>query len=310
MKELIFDIIAVILLAVIVHITRKFENKKLSNIIIVLYLAICAFVNLRAFIGAIVPEFGHKWGDWIVETEPTCETAGVEVRICKNDSSHQERRELPALGHDWQPATDSQPETCARCGKQQGSPLQPSPGPSDMAGYSDIQAPQNSSWLAARETRYAYAPHGAAVYIYKGPSLGYEKVNGEYGVADGTELTLLALENGMYLVKTGNGLLGWINTSGTIETRLIDSMPQLAGSYWIYSKGTGDAYTFACKFDSSLKLVGFRLSDGKEVTWTCRSAGRVLVFDEMKFIWDGEQFTYETQAYLWVDPDQTFDKYS
>lgn len=185
-----------------------------------------------------------------------------------------------------------------------------SPGPSDMAGHSDIQAPQNSSWLAARETRYAYAPHGAAVYIYKGPSLGYEKVNGEYGVADGTELTLLALENGMYLVKTGNGLLGWINTSGTIETRLIDSMPQLAGSYWIYSKGTGDAYTFACKFDSSLKLVGFRLSDGKEVTWTCRSAGRVLVFDEMKFIWDGEQFTYETQAYLWVDPDQTFDKYS
>lgn len=185
-----------------------------------------------------------------------------------------------------------------------------SPGPSDMAGHSDIQAPQNSSWLAAHETRYAYAPHGAAVYIYKGPSLGYEKVNGEYGVADGTELTLLALENGMYLVKTGNGLLGWINTSGTIETRLIDSMPQLAGSYWIYSKGTGDAYTFACKFDSSLKLVGFRLSDGKKVTWTCRSAGRVLVFDEMKFIWDGEQFAYETQAYLWVDPDQTFDKYS
>lgn len=45
MKELIFDIIAVILLAVIVHITRKNENKKLSNIIIVLYLAICAFVN-------------------------------------------------------------------------------------------------------------------------------------------------------------------------------------------------------------------------------------------------------------------------
>lgn len=56
MKELIFDIIAVILLAVIVHITRKFENKKLSNIIIVLYLAICAFVNLRAFINAIFPD--------------------------------------------------------------------------------------------------------------------------------------------------------------------------------------------------------------------------------------------------------------
>ena len=34
MKELIFDIIAVILLAVIVHITRKFEYKKLSNILL------------------------------------------------------------------------------------------------------------------------------------------------------------------------------------------------------------------------------------------------------------------------------------
>jgi len=187
---------------------------------------------------------------------------------------------------------------------------EPSPGPSDTVGYSDIQAPQSTSWLAARVTRYAFAPHGAAVYIYKGPSFGYEKVNGEYGVADGTELTLLALENGMYLVKTGNGLLGWISTSGTIETRLIDSMPQLMGSYWIYSNGTGDDYTFACKFDSSLKLIGFRLSNGEKVTWTCRSAGRVLVFDDMKFIWDGEQFSYETQAYLRIDPYQTFEKYS
>lgn len=52
---------------------------------------------------------------------------------------------------------------------------EPSPGPNDMAGYSDIQAPQSTSWLAARETRYAYAPHGAAVYIYKGPSLGRDE---------------------------------------------------------------------------------------------------------------------------------------
>lgn len=245
-----------------------------------------------------------------METDATCETAGVEVRFCKNDASHQERREIPALGHDWQPATNSRPETCSRCGKQQGAALQPPPGPSDMAGHNDIQAPQSSSWLSARETRYVFAPHGSAVYIYSGPSFSFEKVNAQYGVADGTEVTILALENGMYLFKTAYGLLAWINTSGVIETRLIDSLPQLTGSYWIYSKGAGDAYTYACKFDSTKRIEGFRLSDGKKMAWDCRLSGRVLVLDGTKLLWDGEQFADGSQVYLRTDASQSFDNYS
>ena len=271
----------------------------------------------------------HDWGDWVVQTNPGCETQGVEVRVCRLDASHMEMRSIPATGHDWQPATFTSPETCSICGATQGSPLKndssqntstqsvgstatglQAPGPNVMAGHADIQAPQSSSWLSAKELRYAYAPHGAAVYLYSGPGRDYDKVNGEYGVTDGTELTLLALENGMYLVKTSSGLLGWIGSNGVIETRLIDTMPLLTGSYWVYTKGSGDAYTYACKFSSTKELVGFRLSDGRRVTWSCRSAGRVLVFDDMKFLWDGEKFAYETQAFLRIDENQTFDQYS
>ncbi len=52
-------------------------------------------------IGAI-PATGHDWGDWTVTTEPTCADKGVETRVCANDPSHTETREVPENGiHSW-----------------------------------------------------------------------------------------------------------------------------------------------------------------------------------------------------------------
>jgi len=64
----------------------------------------------------------HTWGDWI--TSATCETAGVEFRVCTKDSTHNEIRLAAALGHDldWI-VTDStyyvdgyETGTCTRAG--------------------------------------------------------------------------------------------------------------------------------------------------------------------------------------------------
>lgn len=48
-----------------------------------------------------VAAIGHDWGDWVVTTEPGCETEGVETRVCANDDSHVETRAIAALGHNW-----------------------------------------------------------------------------------------------------------------------------------------------------------------------------------------------------------------
>ena len=45
------------------------------------------------------PATGHDWGDGKVTIKPTCETVGEETRVCKNDSNHVEKREIPATGH-------------------------------------------------------------------------------------------------------------------------------------------------------------------------------------------------------------------
>lgn len=256
------------------------------------------------------PALGHDWGEWTVETDATCEAAGVEVRYCKNDADHQERREIPALGHDWQPATNSRPETCSRCGKQQGEALQPAPGPSDMAGHNNIKAPQNSSWLPARETRYVCARGGVAAMLFPEALIEPKTDRKIADILDGTELTILAFENNHYLVKLSDGRLGWMGMSQVGETNLLSTVPQLAGSYWVYTKGAGEANTFACKFESASKIIGFRLSDGKQMTWDCRLSARRLTIDGMKLIWDGEQFAYGTQAYLRADTDQSFENYS
>ena len=50
----------------------------------------------------IVRALDHKWGEWTTDEPVTCTKTGVEWRVCSNDPSHIETREIPALGHDWQ----------------------------------------------------------------------------------------------------------------------------------------------------------------------------------------------------------------
>ena len=44
--------------------------------------------------------YGHEWGEWEVYIPATCDTEGVEIRVCANDPLHTETRAIPALGHD------------------------------------------------------------------------------------------------------------------------------------------------------------------------------------------------------------------
>ena len=43
---------------------------------------------------------GHDYGGWKITKKPTLTEKGIETRICKNDSSHVETREIPKLSSD------------------------------------------------------------------------------------------------------------------------------------------------------------------------------------------------------------------
>jgi hypothetical protein len=100
---------------------------------------ICAIFVIFAFIacggddGETVHE--HQWGDWIVTTAPTCTTAGIETKTCKQDSTHTETRTgADALGHNWgnwivtTPATTTaegeETKTCSTCGEKETKPIE------------------------------------------------------------------------------------------------------------------------------------------------------------------------------------------
>ena len=67
--------------------------------------------------GVDTPALGHLWGDWYVKTPETCETDGVDERICKRDAAHTETRVRPKLDHDYD-ATKilTEPATCTKDG--------------------------------------------------------------------------------------------------------------------------------------------------------------------------------------------------
>lgn len=47
----------------------------------------------------IIPATGHKWSSWTVVSEPTCTEIGIEQRVCSNDKSHVETREIAKTAH-------------------------------------------------------------------------------------------------------------------------------------------------------------------------------------------------------------------
>ena len=44
-----------------------------------------------------IPALGHNWGEWIVTTQPTKDSKGVETRTCKRDAKHVDTRDVPQL---------------------------------------------------------------------------------------------------------------------------------------------------------------------------------------------------------------------
>jgi hypothetical protein len=48
--------------------------------------------------GEYIPALEHAWGE-LVTVLPTCTTTGSEIRICENDETHIDYKELPAAGH-------------------------------------------------------------------------------------------------------------------------------------------------------------------------------------------------------------------
>ena len=45
----------------------------------------------------VTPALDHDWGAWIVTTQPTKDSKGVETRTCKRDAKHVETRDVPQL---------------------------------------------------------------------------------------------------------------------------------------------------------------------------------------------------------------------
>ncbi len=60
---------------------------------------------------------------WVFGWEPTCENPGMKGYDCRTCTYNYEEA-VPALGHDWQPATCTLPSTCSRCDATIGNPLE------------------------------------------------------------------------------------------------------------------------------------------------------------------------------------------
>ena len=91
------------------------------------------------------------------------------------------------------------------------TPAYGTPCSDDLQGCNQwIQYPQWYSWLDSYETRYLKTRHGVRAYLRYGP----DENSGYYDyVYEGAQVTVLARENGYSLIKTSDGMAGWVTSS-------------------------------------------------------------------------------------------------
>ena len=163
------------------------------------------------------------------------------------------------------------------------------PSREDMRGFGDIAVPRQESWLDSYQTRYVCSSGGVAAFLVKAPKRDMELYFAD--VAEGTELTLLAEQNGFYLVKMDGHRLGWICVGQTSEdTALLDSVPDLSEGKWTYRMGEGEKSTYSVEFGPKRIAMLERQSDGARVSSGWVLSGRRLWLNDRYFIWDGENF--------------------
>ncbi len=86
-----------------------------------------------------------------------------------------------------------------------------SPGYDDMAGCNErVAYPDWDSWLSRYETKYVKTKHGVRAYLRYEPSSDSD----HYGyVYEKDKVTILARQNGFSLVKSSDGVVGWVTSS-------------------------------------------------------------------------------------------------
>ena len=160
----------------------------------------------------------HVWGEWVTDIEPGCESEGRELRRCETEPSDEETRLIPALGHDWSPATFTQPKKCARCGETSGDPSPETAFPTMedvrfLSRNSAVKRVSNTDETPLQlpaESSYLSEPYRARlsnnIYLMPIPELGH----GHLGIVnEGTDVAVVAKRNGYVFFVTYDGRMGW-----------------------------------------------------------------------------------------------------
>ena len=79
----------------------------------------CAACDTVIVAQTVTDKLGHSWGEWTVEKAASCTEKGSEKRVCANDASHVETREIDMIAHTEEilPAVEA---TCTATGLTEG----------------------------------------------------------------------------------------------------------------------------------------------------------------------------------------------
>ncbi len=183
-----------------------------------------------------VPKTGHNWGDWTTVTAPTCEKAGSEKRVCKNDSSHVENNTLAAIGHKWDNGVVTLKPTY------------------DSTGIKTFTCQNDNSHIRTETIPINSRPSNENENIIMDKTVDYDSLTGE------AEIRLYASSKGQTIItnaRTPLDIVLVLDQSGSMEGNLSAKLKTAATEF------TNAIYEDAIKndIDHRIAMVGFAMQN-------------------------------------------------
>ena len=99
------------------------KSPKSKKAILIGAIALVAIVAIVAFVLILGnKECEHQWGEYSILTDANCVAEGVKERKCA-ECGEIESEVIASLGHNWENATCTLPQTCKSCGETVGEAL-------------------------------------------------------------------------------------------------------------------------------------------------------------------------------------------
>lgn len=170
-----------------------------------------------------IPALGHDFGEFIVDVEATCDTAGSKSQHCSRCNAIQNVTEIPAWGHDYEEPVYTWSDDMSTCTASRTCSTDGHVDTETVDVTSEVTTEATCETTGVRTYTAEFANEAFAKQLKNETidALGHTYVNGVCTVCGAADPNYIEPSPASYFDTDGNGTIKWLTSEGQKATEIV-----------------------------------------------------------------------------------------